>query len=294
MSTQTSPAGSSALARYSSLVKLSHTVFALPFALAAVLLAQPFAEVTARKVVLIVLCIAAARTAAMGFNRLIDRDIDADNPRTADREIPSGQVSPAAARALVLGSCAVFVLGAGLLGRLPLLLSPIALGLALGYSYTKRFTALCHLVLGLAVALAPGGAWIAVGAPVTAPPFLLVGGVACWVAGFDVLYSLQDQDFDVGKRLRSIPVALGVRGALWVSGLLHVGTIACLLSAGLLLERGVAYMAGVGLIAALLTYEHAIVRPGDLSRINRAFFDINGYVSVAFLLCVGLDHLLLH
>ena len=274
---------------YSSLVKLSHTVFALPFALAAVILASPYSPVTVMKVALIVVCIATARTAAMGFNRLVDRDIDADNPRTADREIPAGKVSAAQARALVLGSCTVFVLAAAALGELPLMLSPVALGLALGYSYTKRFTALCHVVLGIAVAFAPGGAWIAIGAPVTAAPWLLVGGVACWVAGFDVLYSLQDRDFDDDHALHSIPVALGVKGALWVSALLHVGTVACLVGAGWVLGRGAAYMAGVGLIAALLTYEHAIVRPGDLSRIDKAFFDINGYVSVAFLAFVGVD-----
>lgn len=278
--------------RYSSLVKLSHTVFALPFALAAALLASRYAELTFTKVALIVLCIAAARTAAMAFNRVVDRDIDAKNPRTADREIPAGQVSLTSAKLLVLGSCAVFVAGAAALGRLPLLLSPVALALALGYSYTKRFTALCHVVLGFAVAFAPGGAWIAMGAPVTLPPWLLVIGVGAWVAGFDILYSLQDQDFDRAERLHSIPVALGIKGALWVSALLHVVTVGCLLGAGLLLEVGWPYLLGVGLIAAILTYEHAIVRPTDLSRIDRAFFDLNGYVSVAFLCCVALDRLL--
>jgi 4-hydroxybenzoate polyprenyltransferase len=274
---------------YSSLVKLSHTVFALPFALAAVLLAGPFARITPLKVLLIVVCIAAARTAAMAFNRLIDRDIDAANPRTADREIPAGVVSVGQARGLVVASCLVFVAGAALLGRLPLLLSPVALALALGYSYTKRFTALCHVVLGFAVALAPGGAWIAIGAPVTLAPWLLVIGVACWVAGFDILYSLQDQQFDAGKQLHSVPVWLGVPGALVLSAVLHLVTVGCLVQVGLSLGRGPAYFVGVGLVGTLLTYEHAIVRPSDLSRINKAFFDINGYVSVAFLACVGLD-----
>ena len=191
---------------------------------------------------------------------------------------------------LVVASCAVFVAGAAALGRLPLLLSPVALGLALGYSLTKRFTALCHVILGLAVAFAPGGAWIALGAPVTTPaPWLLVLGVACWVAGFDVLYSLQDQGFDAQHALHSIPVRLGVRGALIASGALHVVTVACLLGVGLVLGRGIAYLAGVALVSVLLAYEHAIVRPGDLSRINKAFFDLNGYVSVGFLVCVGLD-----
>jgi len=280
------------LGTYSSLVKLSHTVFALPFALASVVLASAFAPITAKKVLLIVLCIAAARTAAMAFNRLIDRHIDAKNPRTADRELPRGALSVNQVRALVALSCTVFVVGAGLLGTLPLLLSPIALGLALGYSYTKRFTALCHLVLGTAVALAPGGAWIAMGAPVTLAPWLLVAGVACWVGGFDVLYSLQDVGFDQGEKLRSIPVALGVPGALWASGLLHVVTVGCLAVVGVVLGRGTAYMLGVGLVALLLVYEHAIVKPSDLSRINKAFFDINGYVSVAFFGFVCLDQYL--
>ncbi len=283
---------SQTLGTYSSLVKLSHTVFALPFALAAVVLASAFEPITVKKVALIVLCIAAARTAAMAFNRLIDRHIDAKNPRTSDRELPRGALTVGQVRALVVISCAVFVLGAGLLGTLPLILSPVALGLALGYSYTKRFTAFCHLILGAAVALAPGGAWIAMGAPVTLAPWLLVLGVACWVGGFDVLYSLQDQGFDEGEKLRSIPVALGVKGSLWVSGLLHVVTVGCLVAVGLILGRGPAYMVGVALVALLLAYEHAIVKPSDLSRINKAFFDINGYVSVAFFACVLTDQLL--
>ena len=274
---------------YSSLVRLSHTIFALPFALAAVVLASAYAPITVYKVALIVLCIAAARTAAMAFNRLVDREIDARNPRTQDRELPRGALSVNAVRALVLGSCAVFVVGAGLLGRLPLLLSPVALGLALGYSYTKRFTAWCHVLLGAAVAFAPGGAWIAMGAPVTAAPWLLVVGVAAWVGGFDVLYSLQDQGFDRASGLHSIPVRLGTVGALWASGLLHVVTVACLAAVGVLLGRGVAYFVGVGVVAALLVYEHAIVKPGDLSRIDKAFFDLNGYVSVGFFACVLLD-----
>lgn len=280
------------LSTYGSLVKLSHTVFALPFALAAIVLASAYAPITVLKVALIVLCIAAARTAAMAFNRLIDRDIDGENPRTADRELPRGLVSVPAVRMLVLGSCAVFMLGAGLLGRLPLLLSPIALALALGYSYTKRFTALCHVVLGAAVALAPGGAWIAMGAPVSLAPWLLVAGVATWVAGFDVLYSLQDQGFDRERGLHSMPAWLGITGALIASALLHVATIACLAYVGVLLGRGAAYFVGVGLIALLLGYEHSIVKPKDLSRINKAFFDINGYVSVAFFACVLIDQLL--
>lgn len=280
------------LSHYGSLVKLSHTVFALPFALASVVLATAYAPLELWRVALVVVCIAAARTSAMAFNRLIDRDIDAENPRTVDRELPKGVVSVASVRLLVLASSIVFMLSAGLLGKLPLLLSPLALGLALGYSYTKRFTALCHVVLGAAIALAPGGAWIAMGAPVTLAPWLLVAGVGAWVAGFDILYSLQDHGFDAQRGLHSAPVALGVVGSLVASALLHVVTVSCLAYVGVLLERGVAYFVGVALIGALLTYEHAIVKPSDLSRINKAFFDINGYVSVAFFACVLADQLL--
>jgi 4-hydroxybenzoate polyprenyltransferase len=277
---------------YGSLVKIGHTVFALPFALAAMILASRYAPITPTKAALIVLCIASARTAAMAFNRLVDRDIDAQNPRTRDRELPRGVLGVGAVRLLTLFASALFVAGAAGLGRLPLLLSPLALGLALGYSYTKRFTALCHLVLGAAVAFAPGGAWIAMGAPLTPAPFLLVLGVACWVAGFDVLYSLQDHEFDRARALRSIPAWLGVRGALWASGALHVLTVLCLLLVGRALERGAAYFAGVALVTALLAYEHAIVRPSDLSRVNKAFFDLNGYVSLGFFACVLADQLL--
>lgn len=280
------------LVNYGSLVRLSHTIFALPFALAAVLLAAPYAEVTGTKVLLIVVCIAAARTAAMAFNRLVDRDIDAQNPRTQDRELPRGVLSVASVRALVVASCLVFVVCAARLGRLPLYLSVPTLALALGYSYAKRFTALCHIFLGFAVALAPGGAWIAIGAEVTLAPWLLVIGVAAWVAGFDVMYSLQDEDFDKRHQLSSIPAALGVRGALVVSALLHVVTVGCLFGVGAVLERGAAYMVGVVIITALLVVEHAMVRPSDLSKLGRAFFDLNGYVSVAFLICVGIDQLL--
>ncbi|MFI5307757.1 MAG: UbiA-like polyprenyltransferase [Polyangiales bacterium] len=280
------------VATYSSLVRLSHTIFALPFALSSVLLASAYAPITARKVALIVLCIAAARTAAMAFNRLVDRDVDAQNPRTVDRELPRGVLSVGAVRTLVVASCAVFVAGAALLSPLCLYLSPIALGLALGYSYTKRFTALCHVLLGFAVAFAPGGAWIAMGAQLTLAPWLLVIGVASWVAGFDVLYSLQDQGFDRGAGLHSLPVRLGTLGALVVSALLHVVTVGCLAGVGLLLGRGLPYFAGVAVVTLLLGYEHAIVRPSDLSRVNKAFFDLNGYVSLAFFACVALDRLL--
>jgi 4-hydroxybenzoate polyprenyltransferase len=281
-----------AIRHVGSLVKFSHTIFALPFALSAVLLALPFAPFTWLKLALIVLCIAAARTAAMAFNRLVDRHIDGSNPRTMDREIPRGVLSVAFVRALVLVSCAVFVAGAYALGRLPLLLSPVALALALGYSYVKRFSSLCHLVLGAAIAFAPGGAWIAMGAPVTLAPWLLVLAVASWVAGFDILYSLQDEHFDRGAGLFSIPSRLGPVGALWVSGILHVVTVGCLVAVGAVLGRGLPFYVGCALISAILAYEHSLVKPGDLSKIDKAFFDLNGYVSVGFFACVLIDHMM--
>ncbi len=282
----------SAIRHVGELVKFSHTIFALPFALAAVVLSLPLAHVTGLKVALIVLCIASARTAAMAFNRLVDRDIDADNPRTRGRELPRGVLSVGFVRSLVVASCVVFVAGALLLGPLPLLLSPLALGLALGYSYLKRFSSLCHLALGAAIAFAPGGAWIAVGAPMGPAPWALVGGVAAWVAGFDVLYALQDEGFDRAAGLCSIPVRYGATGALVISALLHVVTAFCLVAVGMWLGRGTAYFVGVAGVAALLVYEHALVRPSDLSKIDKAFFDLNGYVSVGFLSCTLLDHLL--
>jgi 4-hydroxybenzoate polyprenyltransferase len=288
----TASATTSRLANVGSLVKFSHTIFALPFALAAVVLALPHGSFTWGKLCLIVLAIAAARTAAMAFNRLVDRDIDAENPRTRDREIPRGVLSPGFVRALVLASSLVFVACAALLGRLPLLLSPVALGLALGYSYVKRYSSLCHLVLGAAIAFAPGGAWVALGAEVTRAPWLLVLGVATWVGGFDILYSLQDEGFDRAAGLYSIPSRVGTVGALWISALLHVLTALCLVGVGLVLARGAAYYLGCGVVAAILVYEHALVKPNDLSKLDKAFFDLNGYVSVAFFLCVLLDHLL--
>jgi len=292
MSSSAAQSSPSKLAHVGSLVKFSHTIFALPFALAAVVLALPYGAFTWTKLLLIVLAIAAARTAAMAFNRLVDRDIDADNPRTREREIPRGVLSPSFVRLLVIASCAVFVVCAALLGPLPLYLSPVALALALGYSYVKRYSSLCHLVLGAAIAFAPGGAWIALGAPVTLAPWLLVFGVATWVGGFDILYSLQDESFDREAGLFSIPSRFGTVGALWISGALHVATVACLVGVGLVLGRGVVYYAGCLAIGAILAYEHALVKPGDLSKIDKAFFDLNGYVSLAFFGCVLVDHLL--
>ena len=278
---------SSAIVTYSRMIKLSHSIFAMPFALAAAVLAAREVPVTWTQLVLIVACMVLARSSAMGFNRIIDRRIDAANPRTASREIPSGQIGLGAAWGFTLGSAALFVACCALLGPQTLALSPVALIVVWGYSLTKRFTALCHLFLGLALALAPTGVWIALTGSYGPIPLVLSLAVGSWVAGFDILYSCQDHDFDRSRGLRSIPAALGLPGAMAVSALLHVGTLALLIGLASLTPLGWAYWVGVVLIGAVLFYEHWIVRPDDLSRIDKAFFDLNGYVSLLFLAFVA-------
>lgn len=282
---------------FARLVRLSHTVFGLPFALASAALGHRIATasgaegLTMGRLAWVLVAFTAVRAAAMGFNRIVDRDIDAANPRTAGRELPAGVISLGAARGFTLAAAGLFVGAAWALGPLPLLLSPLCLAVVLGYSYVKRFSWSSHLFLGLALALAPGGAWIAVTGTFdgwTTPAVLMVA-VATWVAGFDVLYSLQDREFDRTRGLHSIPARFGIRGALIASGALHVATVGCLIGVHALSALGGWHAVGIGLIAVLLVYEHAIVGPDDLSRIDRAFFDLNGYVSVAYLLCLSLD-----
>ncbi len=275
------------------MIKISHTVFALPFAGAAVVMASAHAALTAAKVALVVLCVFFARTAAMTFNRLIDRDVDGRNPRTRTRELPTGKVSATAARWIVVCASCLFICSAGLLGVLPLALSPVALALALGYSYFKRFSAWCHVILGLAVAFAPGGAWIAMNAPLdVATPYLLVLSVATWVAGFDILYSLQDRDFDRRERLHSVPSRTTIRMALGLSLFLHVLTALGLFSLRYFEPLGAAYDVGALLVAGVLMWEHAVVRSHNLSRIDQAFFLYNGIVSIVFFVCTVVDALL--
>lgn len=280
MSAQASPA--SPLLTYSKMIKLSHSIFALPFALSAAVLAASVSMPTWWQIVLIVLCMVTARSCAMGFNRVVDRDIDAKNPRTANREIPSGQISVGAAWAFTIGSGLLFVVFSGLLGWLTLLLSPVALLVVCGYSLTKRYTALCHFVLGVALALAPTAVWIAITDGYGWTPFVLSVAVGTWVAGFDIIYSLQDETFDAESGLHSVPAALGTRGALWVSGILHVVTAAALASVFFVAELSALYWVGWTVICGVLAYEHWLVRPDDLSKIGKAFFDLNGYISVLF------------
>lgn len=281
------------LRRLGSLVRFSHTIFGLPFALAAAALAHRHvlattgASDTASRLGLVVLAFTAARTAAMGFNRIVDRHIDAANPRTAARELPAGLLSLRAAVLLTAGCALAFLAFAWLLGPVPFALSPACLLIVLVYSFFKRFSWSSHLALGLALALAPGGAWVAIARDLSAPatPLWLMLAVATWVAGFDILYSLQDEAFDRERGLHSIPVRFGVPRALVISGALHLVTVLALLAVHLREGLGLAHGLGLAAIAVILVYEHAIVRPGDLSRIDRAFFDLNGYVSLAYLAC---------
>jgi 4-hydroxybenzoate polyprenyltransferase len=282
----------SAVATFGRMVKFSHTVFALPFALAAAAIAAREHGLSAGRLLAILLAMVGARTAAMGFNRIVDRHIDAANPRTAGRELPTGRVSLAAAWTLTLASTLLFVAAAAWLGPLCLALSPVALALLFGYSYTKRFTWLGHLFLGLAIAAGPGGAWIAVAGGVSAPALWLMAAVATWIGGFDILYALSDREFDRAHGLHSIPARFGVRGALALSAGMHAVTVAALCGLAQAAGLGPIYRVGIAGITAILLWEHAIVRPNDLRRLDMAFFNLNGYVSVAFLVATGVDLLL--
>lgn len=279
------------------MIKFEHTLFALPFAFLGMVLAAEGWPAW-RTVLWIAVAMVGGRSAAMGFNRLADRRLDAENPRTAGRALPAGAVSPGFVALFVAASSALLVLAAWLLNPLTLALSPVALAVILGYSYTKRFTWASHLVLGLALAAAPLGAWIAVTGAVAATPLLLGAAVVLWVAGFDVLYALQDVDFDRRTGLHSIPVRFGVVGALWISGALHA-----LMLLGLALlplvyaaEGGPALGWGYGLgwigCLALVAWQHWIVRPSDLSRLDAAFFQANGALSMWLFLATFADLLL--
>jgi 4-hydroxybenzoate polyprenyltransferase len=281
---------STAIARtaaYGRMIRFSHSVFALPFALASASLAARFSGVTARQVLWIVVAMVAARSAAMGFNRLVDRAVDARNPRTASRELPRGVLSAREVGLFVAVSAAVFVLAAGMLNPLCLALSPVALAIVFGYSYTKRFTAASHLVLGLALSVAPVGAWLAVTGRFHPVPLVLAGAVLLWVAGFDTIYACQDAEFDRRAGLHSIPARLGVPRALLLARAMHVAAVGLLASLYWLAPLHPAYLAGTAGVAALLAWEHTLVRPDDLSRVMQAF-NLNGWVSLGYLACTAL------
>lgn len=288
------------------MIKFEHSVFALPFALTGALLAfrqtgnfaaqgwsVPASVVPAlMKVAWIVMAMVGARSAAMAFNRLVDAEIDAKNPRTMTRHIPAGQLSRGFGWVFTIASSLIFFLAAWQLNPLCLKLAPLALGVVFFYSYTKRFTSFAHLVLGLALGIAPAAAWIAVTGELDPRILWLTAAVMFWTAGFDVIYSCQDYEYDTNAGLFSIPSAFGIAKALHIAKLLHVLMIVSLLLLASQLHLGPLSLAGIGAVAALLLYEHGIVKPNDLSRVNAAFFTMNGWVSVLFFVFWAADILL--
>lgn len=275
------------------MIKFEHSVFALPFALTGALLAWrdenfPLAGL-AWKLLWIVVAMVGARSAAMTFNRILDHAIDARNPRTAARQLPAGLLSRAFAWGFFLAAAAVFVTAAALLNRLCLLLSPVALAIVCFYSFTKRFTSLSHLVLGFSLGIAPAAAWIAMRGALDPRILWLTAAVTLWTAGFDIIYSCQDFAFDRQAGLFSLPARLGIARALLAARVLHAGMITCLVLLALGFGLGWLAAAGIAAIAGLLAWEHSIVKPHDLSRVNAAFFTANGYVSVLFLIFWAAD-----
>ncbi len=275
------------------MIKFEHTLFALPFAFLGMILAAEGWPAW-RDVGWIVVAMVGARSAAMGFNRLADRAFDADNPRTADRALSAGKISPAFVSAFVLVSLGLLLLAAWRLDPLALALSPIAILVILGYSFTKRFTSLSHLVLGLGLSAAPLGAWIAIRGDIRPAPLVLASAVLLWVAGFDILYALADIDFDRRRGLHSIPAALGIGPSLLVSALFHAGMLGLLAWLPSVYEGdlGTAYWVGLAGCAALLAYQHWIVRPSDLSRLDAAFFQANGLLAVWLFALTAVDQLI--
>lgn len=273
---------------YTRLVKFEHTVFALPFALIGFFLAvrhEP-QSLSFGLLLKVIGCMVFARNAAMGFNRYLDRVFDAANPRTAMREIPAGIVSPERALIFVIVNSLLFVFLSWLINDLCFYLSPVALLVILGYSYTKRITPLCHFVLSAGLALAPIGAYLAVTGAFALAPLLFSMVVFFWVSGFDIIYACQDVDFDRSYQLRSIPAMTGIKTALHISALVHLITVAILLTAGWVINAGWLYWIGTAIFIVLLTYQHTIIKPGDLSRVNLAFGTTNGIASVIFAIFV--------
>ncbi len=275
--------------RYLDLVKFEHTIFAMPFAIISLLVATA-GRPPLLTLLWIVVAMVGARSAAMAFNRLVDRHLDAANPRTADRHLPAGTVSALGTGLFVVGSAALLVLAAGMLNPLCLKLSPVALVVVLGYSYMKCISPLAHLVLGLGLAIAPVGAWLAVHGAFAPFPLWLAAGVMFWVAGFDTIYGIQDADFDCRAGLHSLASRLGTERALMLSRVFHVLAVACVAAA---MRRadvlGIVSLAGVAVMAGLLGWEQAIVRGGDMRRIDKAFFEINSWVGMALLGAVAVD-----
>jgi 4-hydroxybenzoate polyprenyltransferase len=276
------------LRTYLSFVRFSHSVFALPFALTGALLAWRERPFFWSQVLWIVICMVSARSAAMGFNRLVDAKFDAQNPRTAMRELPRGALSTSEAVLFVAVSSVVFVYGASQLGWLCLILSPVALAIVFWYSLAKRVTAYTQLFLGLAMAVAPVGGWIAAGGVQGLEPWLLGLAIGLWVGGFDILYACQDVEVDVQQGLRSIPTRFGVGMAIRLSRVLHVATIAAMVALWRVADLPASYLAGVGIVACLLAYEQSLVSERDLSQVKRAF-DLNGYVGIIYFAATALS-----
>jgi 4-hydroxybenzoate polyprenyltransferase len=283
---------------YANFVKLPHTLFALPFALVGVVLASYDAPVTIAMVGWIVLAFTCARFTAMGFNRIVDREIDARNPRTRQREIPSGALRVTEAVAAVTIAALLFIYAAYRLNPLCAMLSPVALGWVMFYSYTKRFTRWCHIVLGIGMSIAPVGGYLAVAGHWSTPWWMLIAlalAVATWGGGFDILYALQDVAFDRSQNLHSLPSAFGEKRALWIARCLHIGTVLCLSLVGVAAFAGTGtgtyYVVGICVAAALLIYEHSLVKHDDFSRLDAAFFTMNGVISIVFFGCVLVERL---
>lgn len=277
---------------YFSLVTFSHTIFALPFALIGYMTAiYRNGQITFSWPLLglVVLCMVFARNAAMGFNRYADRDVDAKNARTTGREIPSGVISAGAALAFVIVNCLLFIGTTWFINPICFALSPVALLVILGYSITKRFTALCHLILGLGLSLAPIGAWLAVTGRFEMLPLWFSFAVLFWVSGFDIIYALQDQEFDKANKLHSIPAMLGKKNALNLSRALHLFSAVCIWTAGFAGHFGVLYFVGALFFTFMLVYQHRLVKHDDLTHINRAFFTTNGIASATFSILVITD-----
>lgn len=279
--------------KYLSLVTFAHTIFAMPFAFIGFFLAVTTTDYKFDwiKLVLMVLCMVFARNSAMAFNRYLDRDIDAKNPRTKQRDIPSGRISAAAALTFTIVNCLLFITATLFINRLCFYLSPVALFVVLGYSATKRFTALCHMVLGLGLALAPIGAYLVVTGHFALTPLFFSFSVLCWVSGFDIIYALQDVDFDQHEHLHSIPAYLGKTRALWLSSFLHVLSAAFVVMPVFFTHVGIPYYIGIAFFCSMLIYQHLLVKPNDLSRVNFAFMTTNGIASVVFAALFLIDRL---
>jgi 4-hydroxybenzoate polyprenyltransferase len=280
--------------KYLSLVTFSHTIFAMPFAFIGFFLAV---TTTAhrfewQKLVMMVFCMVFARNSAMAFNRYLDRDIDAKNPRTKQRDIPAGRISPKGALTFTIINCVLFMATTWFINSLCFYLSPVALLVVLGYSATKRFTALCHLVLGLGLSLAPIGAYLVVTGDFAITPLFFSLAVLCWVSGFDIIYALQDEDFDRGENLHSIPAYLGKVNALRLSTALHILSAIFVTMPVFYIHPGFLYYIGIAFFCSMLIYQHLLVKPTDLSRVNFAFMTTNGIASVVFAVLFLLDRLI--